>query len=72
LEGNSVGIDATGLATGPNGWIGIILNGGANHNLIGVTTTAARKVAHLIRFVLSSLDGKAGLVLRFFLPSAEI
>jgi hypothetical protein len=35
IEGNYVGVDVTGAKALANGWLGIIVNGGATNNLIG-------------------------------------
>jgi hypothetical protein len=44
VEGNFIGINASGTAPLPNSWSGIQIYGGAQSNLIGGFTTAARNV----------------------------
>ena len=44
IEGNYIGLDATGLTALPNGRIGIIVSGGAHGNTIGGLDTDARNI----------------------------
>jgi titin len=44
VQGNIIGLDATGTADLGNGWIGVLVNSGAAGNTIGGTTPEARNI----------------------------
>ena len=60
VEGNYLGIDASGLAAVPNGRIGIIVSGGANNNTIGGITADARIMISANIDNEISIDGEGG------------
>ncbi len=44
ISGNHIGVDAAGTSAIPNGDEGVVINGGAHHNVIGGDTTLERNV----------------------------